>query len=48
MAGIVLNPFMEAGTTAVAQKPGRDYIGFELNSDYMELANNRIRKETKA
>lgn len=37
---IVLDPMMGAGTTAVeAKKLGRNYIGFELVEDYVELAN---------
>ena len=47
--GIVLDPFMGAGTTGlVATKLERNYIGFELNPDYVELAQKRIRKETSA
>lgn len=47
--GIVLDPFMGAGTTAVvAESLGRNYIGFELNSEYVEIANNRILKEREA
>lgn len=44
--GIVLDPFMGAGTTAVvAKKLNRNYIGFELNKEYVELANKRLQKE---
>jgi len=44
--GIVLDPFMGAGTTAlVARKLGRNYIGFELNADYIKIAENRLQKE---
>lgn len=44
--GIVLDPFMGAGTTAlVASKLNRNYIGFELNSDYIKIANKRLRDE---
>lgn len=44
--GIVLDPFMGAGTTAlVARKLNRNYIGFELNPDYIEIANNRLKNE---
>jgi len=44
--GIVLDPFIGSGTTAViAKKMNRNYIGFELNPDYQEMANNRIAKE---
>src|SRR3990167_3525704 len=41
--GIVLDPFMGAGTTAVvAKKLGRNYIGIELSEKYIEMANKRI------
>lgn len=41
--GIVLDPFMGAGTTAaVAKKLGRDSIGIELNPDYIKIARKRI------
>jgi DNA modification methylase len=41
--GIVYDPFMGAGTTAlVAQKLGRRYLGSELNPDYVDLANHRL------
>lgn len=41
--GIVLDPFMGAGTTGlVARKLNRNYIGYELNPEYIEIAENRI------
>ena len=41
--GIVIDPFMGSGTTAVvAKNNGRQYIGCELNSEYAELAEKRI------
>jgi len=41
--GIVLDPFMGSGTTAVvAYEHGRDYVGIELNPKYVELAEKRI------
>lgn len=44
--GIVLDPFMGAGTTAVvARKLNRNYIGFELNPDYIKIAENRLYNE---
>jgi DNA modification methylase len=44
--GIVLDPFMGAGTTAlVAAQYGRKYIGFELNPEYVKLAERRLEKE---
>jgi len=44
--GIVLDPFMGAGTTAVvSRKLNRNYIGCELNPEYIRIAENRIAKE---
>lgn len=41
--GIVLDPFMGSGTTALtAEQHGRDWIGIELNPDYAELAEKRL------
>lgn len=41
--GIVLDPFMGIGTTAVAARSlGRDFVGIELNPQYIDLANQRI------
>lgn len=40
---LVLDPFMGTGTTAVsAKKLGRNYIGFELQQEYIDVANKRI------
>ena len=45
--GIVLDPFMGAGTTGlVARKLDRNYVGIELNPKYIEIANKRIKKYT--
>ena len=41
--GVVLDPFMGAGTTAlVAKRLDRHYVGYELNSDYIKIAEDRI------
>jgi DNA modification methylase len=41
--GIVLDPFMGSGTTGlVAKQQNKNYIGFEMNSDYCDIANKRI------
>lgn len=43
--GIVLDPFMGAGTTGVvAQKHHRWWTGIELNEEYAEMAEDRIAK----
>lgn len=39
----ILDPFMGSGTTAVACKQlNRNYIGFELNQEYVNIAEKRI------
>jgi DNA modification methylase len=44
--GIVLDPFMGSGTTAiVARKLNRNFIGIELNPKYIKMAENRLLKE---
>lgn len=44
--GIVLDPFMGSGTTAVVSKKlGRNYTGFELNPAYLKIAENRLYNE---
>ena len=40
---IVLDPFMGSGTTAVVGlKHNRRFVGYEINKDYIKLANERI------
>jgi site-specific DNA-methyltransferase (adenine-specific) len=40
---IVLDPFMGSGTTAVAAiRSQRNYVGYDINEDYIALANKRI------
>ncbi len=40
---VVLDPFSGSGTTGmVALQLGRNYIGLDLNSDYLELAEKRV------
>ena len=44
--GVVFDPFMGAGTTAlVARKLNRNYLGIELNPEYVEIAEKRLRTE---
>lgn len=46
--GIVFDPFMGSGTTAVAAKEcGRNFIGYELDSDYYEICNKRLEEINK-
>jgi DNA modification methylase len=41
---VVLDPFMGTGTTGLsATNLGRNYIGFEMQQDYIDIANSRIR-----
>jgi site-specific DNA-methyltransferase (adenine-specific) len=43
---LVLDPFMGAGTTAVAAvRTGRRYVGFDTDAAYIELADRRIADE---
>lgn len=44
--GTVLDPFMGSGTTGVvARKLGRNYVGIELNPEYLRQAEKRIANE---
>lgn len=41
--GVVLDPFMGSGTTAVAAKRcARQYVGFELNPEYHQIGRKRL------
>lgn len=41
--GVILDPFIGSGTTAVAAKElNRHYIGFELNKEYYNIAKDRL------
>lgn len=45
VGGIVLDPFMGSGTTAlVAFEHERNYLGIELNPEYIKLANRRLER----
>ena len=42
--GVVLDPFMGSGTVALKSlKENRNFIGIEINPDYIDMAYNRIR-----
>ena len=48
-AGITLDPFFGAGTTAVAaEELGLQWIGIDLNPEYIEIAKNRLEKYRNA
>lgn len=41
--GIVLDPFLGSGTVGVAaRRLGRDWLGIEINADYVKLAEQRL------
>lgn len=43
--GVVLDPFMGSGTTGIAcVLEGRDFVGIELEEEYIEIAKKRIAK----
>ncbi|OFE08239.1 site-specific DNA-methyltransferase [Rhodococcus sp. 1139] len=43
--GVVLDPFMGSGTTAIsAERHHRDWLGIELNPDYAKQAHRRIQQ----
>ncbi len=42
---VILDPFCGSGTTCVAAKRlGRRYVGYEINAEYVELAEKRLNK----
>lgn len=44
--GLILDPFFGAGTTGlVARKQGRNYVGIEVNPEYVSMARQRIAAE---
>lgn len=45
--GIVLDPFMGSGTTAiVAKRLNRNFIGFEINPEYVKIAEKRLKDDS--
>ncbi|RNI17020.1 DNA-methyltransferase [Flexivirga caeni] len=47
--GIVLDPFIGSGTTAIAAETlGRAWLGIELNPEYISLARRRIQRSRQA
>jgi site-specific DNA-methyltransferase (adenine-specific) len=48
VGGVVLDPFCGAGTTGVAAiKLNRDFIGIEINSEYLNIARARLENTQK-
>jgi site-specific DNA-methyltransferase (cytosine-N4-specific) len=46
VGGVVLDPFLGTGTTALAaERLGRRWVGIELNPDYVQLAEERLRAQ---
>ena len=44
--GVVLDPFCGSGTVGVvALRHGRDFVGIELNAEYVEMARRRITRD---
>lgn len=44
--GIVLDPFAGSGTTCLeAKEQGKNYIGIELNPEYLKISESRLRQE---
>lgn len=47
--GVLLDPFMGSGTSAIAAvNQNLEYIGFDVDADYIQFANDRIADHTKA
>ena len=45
---VILDPFIGSGTTAMAAlNSNRHFVGFELEKEYADLANQRIHSFTK-
>ncbi len=45
--GIILDPFLGSGTTAIAAKmEGRNYIGIEISEKYCQIARERLKSVT--
>jgi len=42
---IILDPFMGSGTTAISSiKSERYFVGYDINKEYITLAENRLRQ----
>jgi len=46
--GLVLDPFMGTGTTAIASKRlGRSYIGFDMDKKYVQICSEKLEQENE-
>lgn len=46
---IILDPFIGTGTTAIAAKRlGRTYIGIDIDTDYVNIARDKLAQENAA
>jgi site-specific DNA-methyltransferase (adenine-specific) len=46
---VVLDPFMGSGSTAIAAvETGRHYVGYDLDPDYIAIAQERLRTAAAA
>ena len=46
VGGTVLDPFFGSGTTGlVAKQLGRNFVGIELNAEYVKIAQLRLQDE---
>lgn len=46
--GLILDPFIGSGSTAIAaQKQGHNYIGFEIDEEYIDVAEERLANRQK-
>ena len=41
---VILDPFVGSGTTCVAAKSGRYFVGFDISSEYCALSLERLEK----
>jgi site-specific DNA-methyltransferase (adenine-specific) len=47
-SGLLVDPFMGSGTSAIAAiQQGLDYIGYDIDSDYIQFATDRINQWSK-
>lgn len=43
---VILDPFIGSGTTAIAAKQlGRNYVGYDISAEYVDMANEQLRQE---